>query len=302
MCKIKSLLSIVAIFSLALVSCVERIPEKEMPNVDNGAITMVKATVEPLTLKGATGVGNYVWNEAHTIGIYGTNAGENECYIPVKSTVGDNEAYFFGNVVGGDLTIYMPYVSEGNKAALDGRVIVPAEQKFYANEFDHLMYNSTFLAEGKSDNVTFDYHAGLVKVELHYDIQNVTEVLVTVGNVTADGGYDDYCVGDIATDNYAEEFIVNGKNQVAIKGFPEGTNSTLDNPLVVWVAMAPGTYENFVVSIAYGENGEISSPVKGPFIVEKCAITENAVVAKKVELDNGIGGFEGENGEFNPEN
>ena len=59
MCKIKSLLSIVAIFSLALVSCVERIPEKAMPNVDNGAITMVKATVEPLTLKGATGGGNY---------------------------------------------------------------------------------------------------------------------------------------------------------------------------------------------------------------------------------------------------
>ena len=273
-----------------------------MPNVDNGAITMVKATVEPLTLKGATGVGNYVWNEAHTIGIYGTTAGENECYIPVKTTVGDNEAYFFGNVVGGDLSIYMPYVSEGNKAALDGRVIVPAEQKFYANEFDHLMYNSTFLAEGKSENVTFDYHAGLVKVELQYDIQNITEVAVTVGNVTVDGGYDDYCVGDVAIDNYAEEFIVNGKNHVAVKGFPEGTNSTLDNPLVVWVAMAPGTYENFVVSIVYGENGEISTPVKGPFIVEKCAITENAVVAKKVELDNGIGGFEGENGEFNPEN
>jgi RPA family protein len=36
--------------------------------------------------------------------------------------------------------------------------------------------------------------------------------------------------------------------------------------------------------------------------VEKCAITENAVVAKKVELNNGIGDFEGENGEFNPEN
>ena len=112
-----------------------------MPNVDNGAITMVKATVEPLTLKGATGVGNYKWNEAHTIGIYGTNAGENECYIPVKSTVGDNEAYFFGNVVGGDMTIYMPYVSEGNLAALDGRVIVPAVQKYYAEALDHLMYN-----------------------------------------------------------------------------------------------------------------------------------------------------------------
>ena len=297
----KSVLCIVAIFSLALVSCVERIPEKEMPNVDNGVITMVKATVEPLTLKGATGVGNYKWNETHNVGIYGTTQGENECYLPVKSTIGDNEAYVFGNPVGGEMTIYMPYLSAGSAAALDGRVTVPAEQKFYANEFDHLMYNSTFLAESKSDAITFDYHAGLVKIELEYAITNITSIAVVVGNVTADGSYDDYCVGDIAVDNYAEEFLVNGKNQVIITGFPEGTNSTVENPLVVWAALAPGTYENFVVEISNADM-TISTPVKGPFVVEKCAIAENVVVAKEVKLDNGIGDFEGENGEFNPVN
>ena len=297
----KSVLCIVAIFSLALVSCVERIPEKEMPNVDNGVITMVKATVEPLTLKGATGVGNYKWNETHNVGIYGTTQGENECYLPVKSTIGDNEAYFFGNAVGGNMTVYMPYLSAGSPAALDGRVTVPAEQKFYANEFDHLMYNSTFLAESKSDAITFDYHAGLVKIELEYAITNITRIAVVVGNVTADGSYDDYCVGDLAIDNYAEEFLVNGKNQVIITGFPEGTNSTVENPLVVWAALAPGTYENFVVEISNADM-TISTPVKGPFVVEKCAIAENVVVAKEVKLDNGIGDFEGENGEFNPVN
>ena len=301
MFKMKSVLCIVAIFSLALVSCVERIPEKEMPNVDNGVITMVKATVEPLTLKGATGVGNYSWNETHTIGIYGTTIGENECYLPVKSTIGDNEAYFFGNAVGGNMTVYMPYVSSGSPAALDGRVIVPVQQKYYANEFDHLMYNSTFLAETKSDVVTFDYHAGLVKVELHYDIQNITEVSVLVGNVTANGGYDDYCAGEIAVDKYAEEFIVNGSNQVTVTGFPEGIDTTVAQPLTVWVALAPGTYENFVVEISNAE-ATISTPVKGPFVVEKCAIAENVCDAKEVKYDNGIGDFEGENGEFNPKN
>ena len=301
MFKMKSVLCIVAIFSLALVSCVERIPEKEMPNVDNGVITMVKATVEPLTLKGATGVGNYKWSETHNIGIYGTTLGENECYLPVKSTIGDNEAYFFGNSVGGDMTIYMPYVSSGSPAALDGRVIVPVQQKYYANEFDHLMYNSTFLAQTKSNEVVFDYHAGLVKVELHYDIPNVTEVSVLVGNVTADGGYDDYCAGEVAVDKYAEQYLVNGSNQVTVTGFPEGTNTTLAQPLTVWVALAPGTYENFVVEISNAEM-TISTPVKGPFVVEKCAIAENVCDAKEVKYDNGIGYFEGENGEFNPQN
>ena len=301
MFKMKSVLCIVAIFSLALVSCTERIPEKEMPNVDNGVITIIKASVEPLQLKGAAGVGNFSWKETHNIGIYGTTIGENECYLPVKSTIGDNEAYFFGNAVGGNMTIYMPYVSSGSPAALDGRVTIPAQQQFYANEFDHLMYNSTFLAETKSDVATFDYHAGLVKVELHYDIPNITEVSVLVGNVTADGGYNDYCVGDLAVDKYAEEYLVNGSNQATVTGFPEGTNTTVAQPLTVWVALAPGTYENFVVEISNAEM-TISTPVKGPFVVEKCAIAENVCDAKEVKYDNGIGDFEGENGEFNPVN
>ena len=301
MFKMKSVLCIVAIFSLALVSCTERIPEKEMPNVDNGVITMIKATVEPLQLKGAAGVGNFSWKETHNIGIYGTTIGENECYLPVKSTIGDNEAYFFGNPVGGNMTIYMPYVSSGSLAALDGRVTIPVQQKYYANEFDHLMYNSTFLAETKADVATFDYHAGLVKVELHYDMPNITEVSVLVGNVTANGGYDDYCAGDVAVDKYAEEYLVNGSNQVTVTGFPEGTNTTLAQPLTVWVALAPGSYENFVVEISNAEM-TISTPVKGPFVVEKCAIAENVCDAKEVKYDNGIGDFEGENGEFNPKN
>lgn len=299
MFKMKSVLCIVAIFSLALVSCVERIPETEMPNVDNGVITMVKATVEPLTLKGATGVGNYSWNETHSIGIYGTKVGENECYLPVKSTIGDNEAYFFGNSVGGNMTVYMPYVSSGSAAALDGRVIVPVQQKYYANEFDHLMYNSTFLAQTKSNEVTFDYHAGLVKVELHYDIENLTAVSVLVGNVTPDGGYDDYCAGEIAVDKYAEQYLVNGSSHVTVTGFPEGTNTTIAQPLTLWVAMAPGTYENFVVEISNADT-KISTPVKGPFVVEKCAIAENVCDAKEVKYDNGVDDFVGENGEFNP--
>ena len=301
MFKMKSVLCIVAIFSLALVSCVERIPEKEMPNVDNGVITMIKATVEPLTLKGATGVGNYSWNETHTIGIYGTTIGENECYLPVKSTIGDNEAYFFGNSVGGNMTVYMPYVSAGSPAALDGRVIVPVQQKYYASPFDHLMYNSTFLVEGKSEEVTFDYHAGLVKIQLQYDIQDIVSVSVLVGNITAGADYNDYCAGELSIYTDVETLLVNGSDHVTISGFPEGTDTTIANPLTLWAAMAPGSYENFVVEISTADM-TISTPVKGPFVVEKKSITEHTCVAKEVKYDNGVGDFEGENGEFNPVN
>jgi hypothetical protein len=297
----KSLLYIVAIFSLALVSCTERIPEKEMPDVDNGVITMIKATVEPLTLQGLEGVGNYAWNEAHTIGIYGTTAGQNECYLPVKTTVGDNEAYFFGNVVGGDLTIYAPYSKEGNTAARSGRVIVPAEQNYYAEPLDHFMYNSTFLATSTVGEATFGYHAGLLKIELKYDIQNITSVKVLVGNVTADGDYSNYIVGDLAVDEDVEETLTNGAASLVVKNFPEGIDSTIDNPLVVWAVVAPGEYENFVVEIANAE-ATTAVPVKGPFFVAPRALADKTCVAEKVNHDNTLDDFQGENGEFNPKN
>ena len=297
----KSLLYIVAIFSLALVSCTERIPEKEMPDVDNGVITMIQATVEPLTLQGLEGVGNYAWNEAHTIGIYGTTAGQNECYLPVKTTVGDNHAYFFGNVVGGDLTIYAPYSKEGSTAARSGRVTVPAEQNYYADALDHFMYNSTFLTTSTVGEATFGYHAGLLKIEVKYDIQDITSVKVLVGNVTADGGYSDYIVGDLAVEEDVEETLTNGATSLVVKNFPEGIDSTVENPLGVWAVVAPGEYENFVIEVANAE-ATTSVPVRGPFFVAPRALADKTCVAEKVNHDNTLDDFQGENGEFNPKN
>ncbi len=301
----KSLFCILAMFSLALVSCTERLPEKEMPKRDNGNITMIKATVDPLQLKGDTGVGNYSWKNTHVIGIYGEDAGYNERYMPVQSTVedGDNEAYFFGNVVGGDLTVYMPYSSEGSAVALAGRVTIPAVQQYYSNAFDHIMYNSTLCASsvdmtGTTPEVHFGFYAGLVKIEIKYDVQDITSISVAVGNI-ADEGYDNNVVGDISIDEDVENRLVNAKDRFVITGFPEGIDSSIENPLVVWAAMAPGVYENFVIEISDSEK-TITAPVEGPFVVEERAIAEKVCVAEKIDHDNGVGGFEGENGEFNP--
>ena len=301
MFKMKSLFSIVAIFSLALVSCTERIPESQMPDVDNGVITMITASVEPLELKGVPGVGNYQWNETHTIGIYGTAVGENECYLPVNTTLGGSEAQFFGNEVGGDMTIYMPYVSGGSEAACSGRVTVPVAQNYYADALDHFMYNSTFLATARVGEVTFGYNAGLLKIALKYDIENVKSVAVMVGNLTTDGTYDDYLAGDIAVDADTEQFLVNGSNRLVVSNIPEGLNSTIAEPATVWAVLAPGVYQNLVIEIT-NEAGTTATPVEGPFVVEKCALCEKVCVAEEKKYDNGVGDFEGENGEFNPLN
>ena len=208
------------------------------------------------------------------------------------------------------MTFYMPYVSEGSPAALDGRVTVPATQNYYESPLDHLMYNSTFLATTTANEVSFDYHTGLIKIEIDYDIENITSVAVMVGHITGDAEYSDYLVGDIAVNQDAVEALVNGSNTLVVTNFPKGMNAEAKvegdptkpgKPVIVWAALAPGTYEAFVIEVS---NGEITTslPVQGPFVVEKCTICEEVCVATEIDYDNGVGDFEGENGEFNPKN
>ena len=131
-----------------------------------------------------------------------------------------------------------------------------------------------------------------------------------VGNITGDPAYSDYLVGDIAINTEAEEYITNGSNRLDIIDFPEGVNAEAKvegdptkpgKPAIVWATLAPGTYEALVIEVS---NGDITAaiPVEGPFVVEKCAIAEKVCTATEIKYDNGVGDFEGENGEFNPKN
>ena len=299
MCKMKSALYIVAIFSFALVACTERIPETPMPNVNNGAITMVKASVNPLVLEGADGVGTYSWGEAKTLGIYGS-AGVNEKYRIVKSTAGDSEAYFYGNVVDGDLTIYMPHSIEGGIKALDGRVQVLAEQNYYASALDHLMYNSTFLATTSTNEVVFDYYAGVVKLSISHKMSNISYVNVLVANGNVDEGYNGYLAGYLPLKGY--EFGIdqaNGVDNITIRNFPEGIDATVEAPVTAWIALAPGTYQNFLVQVGSSDGSAMNFPVAGPFVVERCKISDKVCEVKKVDHNNTMPDFGSEPGDFN---
>ena len=268
-----------------------------MPNVDNGAITMVKATVKPLSIEGLSGTGNYKWDSSLQLGIYGTSGGANECYSPVKSTMGGNEAYFYGSAVAGDLTIYSPYSVEGGQRALEGRLEIPAVQQYYADPFDQVMYNSAFLGTTQTGEVEFDYYTGLIKILIEYDIENIASVNVLVGNIHE--GYTPHIAGELSVIDCMIDPDNNPQSQLTINGFGEGVNSTIANPLVVWAAAAPGIYENLVIEITNKDNVTIAAPVAGPFEVSSCAVASKVCVAKKNDHDTGIDEFIPEDGSFN---
>ena len=107
--KMKSALYISVIAALFLASCTERLPEPQVPDIQNDYTTVISASVNPLSIEGISAAGEFAWNESHTMGVSGSEMGKNELYVPVKSTIGTSEALFYGGAVKGEFAIYAPY-------------------------------------------------------------------------------------------------------------------------------------------------------------------------------------------------
>lgn len=290
----RSALYISVISALVLASCTERLPEPQTPEVVNDATTVLSVSTKPLAIEGLAGVGEYIWQESHTLGVSGSELGVNQKYVPVKATIGKSEALFYGGAVKGEFTVYAPYSTDGAKAALDARVVIPTEQNYYEAPMEYLMYNSCFYAKTTTESVVFDYYAGLLKINLALELKNIKHVKVTVANLN-ETGCNEGVAGYLATAE-SEQPLTEVQPSVTVRNYAEGLGSTEASPLAVYVLVAPGKYGNFVVEVGT-EEFTIATPVKGPFVVAPLAITE--LTARKVDYNFGVDDFEGEEGEFN---
>ena len=292
--KMRSALYISVISALVLASCTERLPEVQTPGVENDATTVISASVAPLSIAGVSETKDYVWETEHTLGVSGTELGSNLCYTPVKATVGTNEALFYGDAVKGEFTVYAPYSEDGAKAAKDARVVVPAQQNYYAEPLDYLAHNSCFYATTTTESVKFDYYTGLVKIALKHDMKNIKGLKLTVANLN-ETGCNEGVAGYLAVGE-SDNPLTNPVTSIKVGNYTEGISSTYDNPLSLYVAVAPGKYGNFVVEVET-EEFTIAMPVKGPFEVAPLAITE--FTAEKIDHNFDVDDFEQEDGKFN---
>jgi hypothetical protein len=290
----KSALYISVIAALFLASCTERLPEPQVPDIQNDYTTVISASVNPLTIEGISAAGEFAWNESHTMGVSGSEMGKNELYVPVKSTIGTSEALFYGGAVKGEFAIYAPYTTDGAAAALLARVVVPTEQNYYADPLEYLMYNSCFYATTATETVNFDFHTGLLKIYLKHNLTNIKGLKVTVANLS-ETGCNEGVAGYLAVGE-SEQPLVNPQPTIHVGNYEAGLNSSEASPLAVYVAVAPGKYGNFVVEVET-EAFTLAMPVRGPFVVNPLAITE--LTAKKVDHSFDVDDFESENGTFN---
>ena len=285
--KMKRIISILSL--LATVSCTEELALPAEPEVDNGPTTMLTVSVSQPSFEGYASEA-FTWGE-DCIGVYGSAQGVNERYLPLESDA-EGRTTFYGEAVAGRLQLYFPYAAAGNTTLLAGRLPIPAEQQYYASPYDHLRHNVQMAAATNTTEATFEYHTGIIKLQLMLDATAVEQVRVTVQNNTA--GNNDHLAGDIALQGDLEPRVVNGSGSVTLYGIGRQSASE-DAPLTLWIAAAEGTYDNLVVTISSAE-GSVNKPVRGPFIVERAAAT--TVEVRETNYNYGIGDFGSKPGEF----
>lgn len=282
---------ITALLALVALSCTEKAILPTEPEVDNGPLTMLSVVVEQPTFDGVEAKA-FEWSASDYIGVYGSNRGENMRYVPLEGVDDLGRKVFYGEAVEGTLKIYYPYSEEGNAKLVANRFEVPAEQQYFASPYHHLRNNLQMVATTTTEEVRFGYNCGVLKVVLMLNAADVEQVEVTALNLSEEQTAN--LVGDVAISAEVTPAIEGGASSVVLKGI--GAQSASEQtPLVLWAAVADGTYDNFMVTVS-SESASKNILVKGPFTVEKSKAC--TVEVRDVKYDHGIGDFNPKPGEF----
>ena len=291
----RTILRISTLLAFCLVSCNVPLPDVTEPEVTTNAVSKVTVSFPALEVEGVDHDYEFVWDASTYIGAYGSVKGSNEKYAATVETVGLSTAEFFGDAIEGNLTLYIPYSNKGDKAVEAGRLEIPTTQVYNADPLSMLCNTIKYIGVATSENpeASFDYEAGLLKIKLAVSATSIESVSAQVKTINA--ANDAYPCGWYSLFEDVTPRMINESTTVTVS-YIAGKSSTPSAPLTVWAVVAPGTYENIVVSVKDGEK-VIDSFVKGPFVVEKRKISEVVVTADRYGY--GVEDFEAENGSYN---
>ena len=161
----------IAILGLAATGCTEDAVEevKEVPTVDG--VTMLVAQPEEFAIrKGSdtlTATESRTWSADAKVGVYGTTMGSNVEYKLFSSYEGAVEGAFYGKEVQGELYIYYPYYAGSSREGSKVTLPLPETQTYNADFGQQMVdYNPTLVAKAATSEVTFNYLAGALGVQV----------------------------------------------------------------------------------------------------------------------------------------
>lgn len=280
---------VICLAALLASSACTKVRQYGVPATEDYGLTIISASIAPLDIEGLGKLEDHNWETTDTIGVYGSEKGSNEIYVPFEK---GPLSRFCGEAVKGRLSLYYPYRSEGCLPAARGRMPLRENVEYREDPASFIFSNLTFVAQGEGDNYSFSFPAGIVKLSLAMDISGCRTVRITVSNSSP--GYDEYLCGNLATDG-SEPLLEDGGRTVSICNIPDKTASEA-SPLDLYFAAPAGTFENFLISIT-SSSGESTQICKGPLKVLPRSLTACKVVEYKPEY--ALGSFGSENGSFN---
>ncbi len=250
---------------LAITSCTTKLHLPDEPQVVNQGISAVTVTIPSIQLiDDATsqvipGNGTHVWSNSESLGI--TDCGEDNFKFILRKqydgTSGES-AEFYGEPVFGKLLAYIPWSETPITTE-------KAEQKYYADAYEHFMKNSMLQCSlEEANHLDFAYSGGLLKVVCKENLGIVDFARISSGDWTT-------TVTDI------------------------DLNCSESSPLTLWVKIPAGKYTNLNVTYNSG-NKKVSIPAPGEFTVADFHCVN--VDARQQTYYDGIDPFTGEDSSY----
>lgn len=259
----------------AAVSCEYKLDMPDVPETgQEGVFELSAAMPSP----------DFIWDEASSIGVYGTMEGDNVRYTLYNDFAGKKGvARFYGRDVSGDCFAYYPYRPEGVPAVAAGRIPCFAVQQFRPTPTEHLAANSVFVAGAVEGKFEFLNTCGLVGLQLDPAVFGTIRKLVLNSAV-------DWLCGNFSMDGDSEEMVTDGGRAVEVVGL--GTQA---GPFTVYFVLHEGEYDGLKLEI-HTDVQVVTADVTGKVTV---TAGEETMAAVMVEDMGGTGSdFEIIPGEF----
>lgn len=259
--------------------CTEK-KDMEFAPVDNSGYTLIEADLQTLL-----GSEQRLWPADASIGVYGSEKGENECYTIKNAGAGLKSASFYGPLVKGDIVAYYPY-SSSYRGKIDAMpVALESEQVYGADPIAHFL-NYTPMAFGymQGGKLDFVYPNGLLKVTVEtFDVLTVKKVTVSSPSARLAG------TGVLQSGGVLN--LTGSSDSLVSLDCGEGVLSRNGEKFTdFYIVLLPGTYDGLTLSVEI-ESEEPLVRVLPEFEVKRMNAEGMSITSAIIKPSSGPDGF-----------
>ena len=236
----KTMKLIIILTAVALISGCTINKDKEYGPVNNDGYSLIEANLQNLLF----GEGERTWPKGASIGVYGSEQGENEAYSIKKAGAGLKTAEFYGPLVKGDVAAYYPY-NQSYVADLNAMpASLSAEQVYNVDPVKQFLdYTPMAYARMQDGKLKFYYPNGLIRIKVN------TQLPIKVLNIKLSSETAHLSGNGVIDAEGTFHMTENSYKYVTLDCMPGITSQVNDQLTDYYLVVVPGTYDNMKLSL-----------------------------------------------------